>query len=57
MSLIEKGKIVDTGFFGTFAKLNTDLVYCPGPKSILKLVENEENVSDLPTSLLEAKLT
>lgn len=56
-SLMEEGKIVDTLYFGTFAKAshlseaNADksyFIYCPGPKSLLKLIENEENFCDLP---------
>jgi hypothetical protein len=32
-------------------------VYCPGPKSILKLVENDDNLIDLPQPLLDEKLS
>ena len=32
-------------------------MYCPGPKSILKLVENDYNISDLPQPLLDEKLS
>ena len=49
-SLIEN-KIFDSVFFGTFAKderlsaeFNTNgVVYCPGPKSELKLIKNDHN--------------
>jgi hypothetical protein len=59
---MEKGNIVDTGFYGTFAKASSisgqspHFVYCPGTKSIFKLVENDENVIDLPPSSLDEKL-
>ena len=38
--LLQKGKIVDTLYFGTFAKFENGFVYCPGPKSLFKLTEN-----------------
>ncbi len=52
---MEKDRVVDTLYFGTFAKASTvyadasksGYVYCPGPKAVLKLVENDENLSDL----------
>lgn len=52
---MEKGNIVDTLYYGTFAKASTTsqdnskqhFVYCPGPKAVLKLVENEENIADI----------
>jgi hypothetical protein len=47
-TLLQKGHVVDTLYFGTFAKLQQGLVYCPGPKSLLKLVENNENVIEIP---------
>ena len=59
---MDLGHIVDTGFYGTFTRAssisghNNNFVYCPGPKSILKLVENDENVLDLPQFLIEEKL-
>ena len=48
---IDSDKVVDTLYFGTFAQdqeSQQHYVYCPGPKSSLKLVENAEN---LPTFL------
>jgi hypothetical protein len=62
---IEKGRVVDTLYFGTFTKASTvsgqstqtNFVYCPGPKAILKLIENEDNVSDISQQLLDEKLT
>lgn len=59
---MEKGRIVDTGFYGSFAKASsisgdqTNYIYCPGPKSILKLVENDDNLVDLPQHLLDERL-
>ena len=64
-SQCNKGRIIDSLFFGTFAKASaisegpTDgeleqadwYVYCPGPKSIFKLVENRENVPDIPSAV------
>jgi len=52
---MDKQRIVDTLFFGTFAKasaINGDsqqgnFVYCPGPKAILKLNENEDNIAEI----------
>jgi hypothetical protein len=53
---MEKGSVVDTLYYGSFAKASTVrespdtdyYVYCPGPKAAFKLVENDENISDLP---------
>lgn len=50
-----EGRIVDTLYYGTFAKASSvsgdssaqNWVYCPGPKAILKLVENDDNLADL----------
>lgn len=50
-----KGRIVDTLYFGTFTRADTldssagadFYVYCPGPKAIFKLGENRENVADM----------
>lgn len=51
---MEKGRIVDTLYYGTFAKASSlsseggsNFVYCPGPKAILKLIENEDNVAEI----------
>ena len=62
---MEKDRVVDTLYFGTFAKAatvygdssKTGFVYCPGPKAVLKLIENDENLADLSQPLLEEKLT
>lgn len=51
-----EARIMDSLYFGTFAKAANVwpdnkqgyYVYCPGPKAVLKLVENEENLADLP---------
>lgn len=48
--------IVDTLFFGTFAKMQGLYMYCPGPKAVIKLIENEANVAALPQLLLDEKL-
>ena len=59
---LENGSIVDTLYFGTFTLASTiqgegkNFVYCPGPKAALKLIENEDNLSDLPQALLDEKL-
>ena len=51
--LMEKQRIVDTLYFGTFARASAlgqngdNFVYCPGPKAALKLVENEDNVAEI----------
>lgn len=31
-------------------------MYCPGPKAVLKLIENENSVSDIPQAVLDQKL-
>jgi hypothetical protein len=65
-SQADKGVIVDSLFFGSFAKASTvsgsdsakgSYVYCPGPKAVLKLQENEENLADISQQLLDEKLT
>ena len=66
-SQANKDKVVDTLFFGTFAKASTaqskgkdsnseHYVYCPGPKAVFKLVENRENVTDIDESILNERL-
>lgn len=65
-SQCNKGKIVDTFNFGTFAKassLKSDVaegenyyVYCTGPNSPFQLVENAQNIPDIAPSVLEDKL-
>lgn len=55
---------MDTLYYGTFTKASTasaesdksNFVYCPGPKAVLKLVENEDNLADLSQQLLDEKL-
>lgn len=58
--------IVDSLFFGSFARASTisgqesgksSYIYCPGPKAVLKLQENEENLADISQQLLDDKLT
>jgi hypothetical protein len=51
---LEKGSVVDTLYYGTFAKASTvkdsaaqGYVYCPGAKSAFKLFENDENILEL----------
>lgn len=66
-SQANKDKVVDTLFFGTFAKASLlskakeshseHYVYCPGPKAVFKLVENRENVADIDESILNERLT
>ena len=59
-----KGRIVDTLFFGTFSRADSldsaagsdYFVYCPGPKAIFKLTENRENVCDVDQAILDEKL-
>ena len=63
-SQCNKGRVVDTLLFGTFARADTldssavanYVVYCPGPKALFKLSENNENVIDIPQQLLDEKL-
>lgn len=63
---MEDGRVVDTLYFGTFGKASTLIsdfnagdyfVYCPGPKAVLKLVENAENHADLCQSVLDERLS
>lgn len=59
-----KGRIVDTLFFGTFTRADSldssaasdFFVYCPGPKAIFKLIENKENIMDVDQNVLDDKL-
>lgn len=51
---MDKGLLVDSMYFGTFAKATTinpskgpGYCYCPGPKPLLKLVENDENLTSI----------
>jgi hypothetical protein len=53
---LDSDMIVDTLFFGTFAKMQSLYTYCPGPKAVIKLTENEANVAALPQLLLDEKL-
>lgn len=59
---MDQQAIVDTLYFGSFAKASflkpnqVGYVYCPGPRSTLKLVENEENISEVGQSLIDEKL-
>jgi len=65
-SQVNKDKIVDTMFFGTFAKASTvseskdrkedHYLYCPGPKAVFKLVENKDNVADIKENILNERL-
>lgn len=63
-SQCNKGRIVDTLLFGTFARADTIdssagadyYVYCPGPKALFKLGENKENILDIRQSVLDEKL-
>lgn len=54
---LDKGKVYDTCFYGSFARASTiagetgsskatNVVYCPGPRAVLKLIENEDNCVD-----------
>ena len=43
---------LSAGFLGCI----TNFIYCHGPKAVLKLIENEDNLSDLPQPLLDEKL-
>jgi len=54
-SQCNKQRIIDTIFYGTFAKAVTlghsdadYFVYCPGPKAVFKLQENIQNIPDIP---------
>jgi len=63
-SQADNGNICDSLYYGSFAKAVTvsgdsakkNYVYCPGPKAILKLHENEENLADISQQLLDDKL-
>jgi hypothetical protein len=51
---MDKNRIVDTLYFGTFARHSaandsqaSNFVYCPGPKAILKLAENDDNMVEI----------
>lgn len=63
MSMMEAQAIVDTLYFGSFAKASSlrdasakGFVYCPGPRSTLKLIENDENLAEIGQSLIDEKL-
>jgi len=63
-SQCNKGRIIDTLVFGTFTKQSTlrifsdgqtsseatsaNYIYCPGPKSIFSIMENSDNVKNIP---------
>ncbi len=54
-SQCNKGRIIDSLYFGSFGKSSTisedgskTYTYCPGPKSLFKLIENAENVQQVP---------
>jgi len=65
-SQCNKGRVIDTLNFGTFAKASTigvtgpDMenyyVYCSGPNSAFTSSENLQNVNDIPQGILEDKL-
>jgi len=56
-SQCNKGRIIDTLYFGSFAKetvargrpddTNGIYIYCPGPKSIFSLIENSDNMREI----------
>ena len=56
-SQCNKGRIIDSLYFGSFAKEtvardrqddpNGHYIYCPGPRSIFKLVENSDNLQEI----------
>ena len=62
--IIDNDRVVDTLYYGISAKAatisgdseHTNFIYCHGPKAVLKLIENEDNLSDLPQPLLDEKL-
>ena len=64
-ALIDEDKVVDTQFFGSFTKATVatgnpnrkNIVYCPGPRAVLKLTVNEDNIPDLSQQILNEKLT
>lgn len=59
---MNSGSIVDTLYFGSFAKASSvkdsgkGFVYCPGPRATLKLIENEENLAEVSQALLDENL-
>ena len=59
----EKDKIVDSMYFGSFFKASllnkqqNGYAYCCGPKTLFKLVENQENVIEVPQQMLNERLT
>lgn len=65
-SQCNKGRVIDTQTFGTFAKASTIgvtgpesdnyYVYCTGPNSAFTNQENRENVPDIAQSVLAEKL-
>ena len=55
-SLVDQDYVVDTQFFGTFTKLQGQYTYCPGPKAVFKLIENDANIAQIPQLILDDKL-
>lgn len=64
-SQCNKGRVIDSLNFGTFAKASTVkdaqdadsyYVYCSGPNSPFELIKNNQNVTDIDQSVLEEKL-
>ena len=59
-SQASKGRIIDSLFFGSFGKTSvmtegksaeSTYSYCPGPRSIFNLIENNENIRTVPQTV------
>jgi len=59
-SQCNKDRIIDSLYFGSFGKTSVftednkaakTYSYCPGPKSVFKLLENGENIAQVPQAV------
>lgn len=65
-SQCNKDRIIDSLYFGSFGKTSSfsedaafsakTYSYCPGPKSVFKLLENAENIASVPQSVSHTTL-
>jgi hypothetical protein len=64
-SQCNKGRIIDSLYFGSFGKTSAmrndenapkSYTYCPGPRSVFNLKENEENIKVVSQEVVDNKL-
>lgn len=64
-SQCNKDRIIDSLFFGSFGKTQVVMedpmasrtyTYCPGPKSLFRLLENAENMGNVSQTVIDKKL-